>query len=43
MVKFEGGGDYLVEILSDISTGKAIDAEAASALSLMDPDEAPIA
>ncbi len=42
MVKFEGGGDYLVEILSDISTGKAIDAEAASALSLMDPDEAPI-
>lgn len=42
MIKFPGGALYLVEILKDISTGKAVDAEAASALSLMDPHEAPI-
>ena len=42
MVTFEGGADYLVEILSDITTGKAIDAEAASVLESIDPEEAPI-
>ncbi len=42
MINFEGGADYLVEILSDITTGKAIDAEAASLLESIDPEEAPI-
>lgn len=42
MVKFPQGCDFLVEILKDVSTGKAIDAEAASALSMMDPQDAPI-
>ena len=42
MVKLDGGPEYLVEILKDISTGKAIDAEAATLLSNMDPKEAPI-
>ena len=42
MVKLEGGAEYLVEILEDISTGKAVDAEASSLLANMDPKEAPI-
>jgi HEAT repeat protein len=42
IVQFENGGDFLVEVLSDVTTGKAIDAEAASLLSSMDPEEAPI-
>jgi HEAT repeat protein len=42
MIKFEGGAEYLVEILSDTSTSKAIDAEAATVLATMDPDDAPI-
>lgn len=42
IAKFEDGGEFLVEVLSDISTGKAIDAKAASLLSSMDPEEAPI-
>jgi len=42
MINFEGGADFLVEILSDITTGKAIDAEVASVLESIDPEEAPI-
>lgn len=42
MISFPEGGSYLVGILSDITTGKAIDAEAASVLSSMDPEDAPI-
>ena len=42
MPSFDNGASYLVEILKDISTGKAIDAEAATVLSNMEADEAPI-
>ncbi len=42
MVFFEGGADYLVKILSDVTTEKAIDMEVASVLESIDPEEAPI-
>ncbi len=42
MPSFDNGASYLVEILKDISTGKAVDAEAATVLSNMDADDAPI-
>ncbi|MEA1919028.1 MAG: HEAT repeat domain-containing protein [Campylobacterota bacterium] len=42
MVAFENGASFLVEVLSDTTTGKAIDAEVAAVLATMDPDEAPI-
>jgi len=42
MPEFENGASYLVEILSDISTGKAVDAEAATVLANINPVDAPI-